>query len=89
MGERKNSRNFPDAKPRRNKPELTMRQEQCVNALIEGRRVKDIGPMLGITFTCVSEVLHDAMCRTGCRTREQLAAWWAVRKLGFRVRTAA
>ena len=83
MGDRRNARNYPTARPWRNKPALTPRQAQCVDLLIEGYRVKDIGLQLGIRPTCVSEILHDAMYRTGTKTREELAAWWALRKVGF------
>jgi DNA-binding NarL/FixJ family response regulator len=89
MGDRKNNRTFPAAKTWRNKPALTPRQEACVDALIDGLRISEIAQKLGVRSTCVSEIVHDAMYRTGCKTREQLAAWWAVRKLGFRQRTAA
>lgn len=76
-------------KPWRNKPIMTPQQVRCVDYLIAGFRDVEIAGFLGCSDRNVNQVLTAAISRTGCRTRAQLAAWWALRKEGFRVKVAA
>ena len=94
MGDRKNARLFPNAgsgRQRRwsNKPILTPRQSQFVKLMIDGMNTVEIASHVGVSQQNVTEVLRDALFRTGLRTYPQIAAWWALRNAGASLQRTA
>ena len=69
--------------PRRNKPVLTSRQIEYLERMIAGETVAEIAFETGCAKQNVHEVLRAAVKRTGNRTREQLVAWYAIRRGEF------
>jgi DNA-binding CsgD family transcriptional regulator len=77
---------FHFARPRKQLPlaVLTPRQIEYIEALIAGKSVPQIAKAQGCYRENVTQVLIAARKRTGTKTREQLAVWWAMRKLSTR-----
>jgi DNA-binding NarL/FixJ family response regulator len=74
---------FHFAKPRKRLPlpVVTPRQIEYIEALIAGMSVPEIAKAQGCCRENVTLVLIAARKRTGTKTREQLAVWWALRKV--------
>ena len=82
---------FHFSKPRKRLPVpvVTPRQVQFLNALVCGITPREMAVTFKCSYQNVQAILRDAQNRNGLRTREQLAAWWAVRQILERETIAA
>jgi DNA-binding CsgD family transcriptional regulator len=61
--------------------EMTPAETLCVELLIGGKTIGEIATYRKVSVAAIYQNVRYAMKRTGTRTREQLVAWWAVRRM--------
>ena len=74
------ARRFENPRKRLPLPDLTQGQRVLVNGLLNGETPREMAYRLGKSRQWVHWSLRNACLRNGLRTREQLAAWWAVKQ---------
>jgi len=56
--------------------DVTPREEQVLDLLIQGKTNKEIAAALGLSPNTIRNYLSPLRDKTGCKNRVDLAIWW-------------